>query len=222
VIDDYVNAVRYLFTREDIDHDRIGVVGVCMGGGYAISTGAREKRIKAVVSIAGGFNIGGTFQQFMGIEGFNEFARKINEITMRQYLTGDTVYIPTIAHNLSEKVPMAAMPNEEAYSYYDRTHKADAPNWSEKMTAASLEPFFAYNAIVHAPLVAPNPLLIIHGTKDLFLLPEYARQAYDAALGPKELIWIETHNHIELYDQDPYVSIAASRAIQWLNRYLNP
>jgi fermentation-respiration switch protein FrsA (DUF1100 family) len=222
VIDDYVNAVRYLFTREDIDHDRIGVVGVCMGGGYAISAGAREKRIKAVVSIAGGFNIGGTFQQFMGIEGFNEFARKINEITMRQYLTGDTEYIPTIAHSLSEKVPMAAMPNEEAYSYYDRTHKADAPNWSEKMTAASLEPFFAYNAIVHAPLVAPNPLLIIHGTKDLFLLPEYARQAYDAALGPKELIWIETHNHIELYDQDPYVSIAASRAIQWLNRYLNP
>jgi fermentation-respiration switch protein FrsA (DUF1100 family) len=87
---------------------------------------------------------------------------------------------------------------------------------------ASLEPFFAYNAIVHAPLVAPTPLLLIHGTKDLFLLPEYAQQAYDAALGPKELIWIETHNHIELYDQDPYVSIAASRAVQWLNRYLHP
>ena len=68
--------------------------------------------------------------------------------------------------------------------------------------------------------MAPAPLLIIHGTKDLFLLPEYAQQAYDAAVGPKELIWIETHNHIELYDQNPYVSIAAAQAIAWLDRHL--
>ena len=34
----------------------------------------------------------------------------------------------------------------------------------------------------------------------------YAQQAYDAAVGPKELVWIGTHNHIELYDQDPYVN----------------
>ena len=58
----------------------------------------------------------------------------------------------------------AAMPNPEAYSYYDRTGKADAPNWSDKITAASLQPYFIYNSIVHAPLVAPTPLLIIHGT----------------------------------------------------------
>jgi uncharacterized protein len=88
------------------------------------------------------------------------------------------------------------------------------------MTLASLEAFFCYNALVHVPLIAPAPLQIIHGTKDLFLLPEYARKANDAALGPKELVWIETHNHIELYDQDPYVSIAAKEAIRWLERYL--
>jgi fermentation-respiration switch protein FrsA (DUF1100 family) len=82
------------------------------------------------------------------------------------------------------------------------------------MTAASLEPFYIYNAVVHAPLVAPTPLLIIHGTKDLFPLPEYAQQAYEAAIRSKELIWIEAHNHIERYDQDPYVSEAATRAIE--------
>jgi hypothetical protein len=60
------------------------------------------------------------------------------------------------------------------------------------LTVASPEPFFAYHAIVHAPLVAPTPLLLFNGTEDLFLLPECAQQAYDAALGPKELSWIET------------------------------
>jgi fermentation-respiration switch protein FrsA (DUF1100 family) len=84
------------------------------------------------------------------------------------------------------------------------------------MAASSFGPYFIYNAIAHAPLVAPAPLLIVHGTRDLFLLPEYAQETYDAAIGPKELVWIETHNHIELYDQDPYVSEAAAHVLRWL------
>jgi uncharacterized protein len=217
---DFANAVNYLLTRADVDPDRVAVVGVCMGGGYAVSTGARDKRLKAVVSIAGGYNIGGTFQQFFGVDGFAAYYRKVNQLAQRQYETGEVEYIPTIAKSLSDDVPVAAMPNEEAYSYYDRTSKADAPNWSRRMTAASLLPYFVYNAITHAPLVAPTPLMIMHGTNDAQLLPEYAQEAYDAALGIKELVWIETHNHIEFYDQDPYVSEAAAHAIRWLDRHV--
>jgi fermentation-respiration switch protein FrsA (DUF1100 family) len=222
IIEDYSNAVSYLLTRDDIDEEKVAVVGVCMGGGYAVSTGARDKRVKAVVSVAGGYNIGGTFQQFLGVENFAKYLRKINDLVTKQYRTGEVQYVPTIAQSLSDKIPVAAMPNPEAYSYYDRTSKADAPNWSDKITATSLQPYFIYNSIIHAPLVAPTPLLIIHGTKDTSLLPEYAQQTYDAAVGPKELIWIETHNHIELYDQDPYVSEACRQIISWLGRYVGP
>jgi fermentation-respiration switch protein FrsA (DUF1100 family) len=220
VIEDYASAVTYLTTRPDIDPARVGIVGVCMGGGYAVSTAARHRGVKAVVAIAGGYNIGGSFQRFMGVEGFARYFGLVNALVQEEYRTGQVQYIPTISHGLSEKIPVAAMPIEEAYSYYDRTHKSDAPTWSEKMTAASLEPYFLYNAVVHAPLVAPTPILFIHGTKDTALLPEYAQQAYDAAHEPKELVWIETHNHIELYDQDPYVSMAAAQAIRWLDTYL--
>ncbi len=223
VIADYSNAVSYLLSREDVDRKRVGVVGVCMGGGYAISTAAMDKRIKAVVSVAGGYNIGGTFQQMMGAEGFATYQAQINALHAKQLATGEVQYIPTIAHHLSAEVPIAIMPNEEAYSYYDRTSKTDAPNWlPNHMTAASLEPYYIYNAVAHAPLVAPTPLLIIHGTTDFFLLPEYAQQTYDAAIGPnKELIWIETHNHIELYDQNPYVSEACQALVDWLGRTLS-
>jgi hypothetical protein len=121
---------------------------------------------------------------------------------------------------LSDDVPVAAMPLEEAYTYYDRTSKLDAPTWSNQTTARCLEAYFSYNAVAHAPLVAPTPMLIMHGTKDLALLPEYAQAAYDAAIGPKELVWIETHNHIEVYDQRPYVDEAAATVIEWLGRTL--
>lgn len=221
VIEDYGNAVSFLLNHEGIDHSRVAAVGVCMGGGYAVSVGARDKRLKAVVSVAGGYNIGGTFQQLLGVQGFAAYLRKVNDLTTEQYRTGEVQYVPTIAPSLSDSIPVAVMPNPEAYSYYDRTNRADAPNWSNKMTAASLEPFLIYNAVAHAPLVAPTPLMIVHGTTDFALLPEYAQQAYDAAIGPKELLWIETHNHIELYDQDPYVSLAAQAVIDWLGKQMS-
>jgi hypothetical protein len=41
-----------------------------------------------------------------------------------------------------------------------------------------------------------------------------------AAFEPKELSWIETHNHIELYDQEPYVTQASTRVVDWLARHL--
>jgi hypothetical protein len=216
IIEDYTSAVSYLLTRADVDPERIVLVGVCMGGGFAVSTAARDKRVKAVVSVAGGFDIGGTFQQFLGVDGFAAYYRRINDLVQRQYETGEVQYVPTTVPSLSAEVPIAAMPNEEAFSYYDRTSRADAPNWSNRMAASSFGPYFIYNAIAHAPLVAPAPLLIVHGTRDLFLLPEYAQQAYDAAIGPKELVWLDTHNHIEVYDQDPYVSEAVAHILRWL------
>jgi fermentation-respiration switch protein FrsA (DUF1100 family) len=63
----------------------------------------------------------------------------------------------------------------------------------------------------------PTPMLIVHGTTDLFLSPEHAQRVYDAAAGDKQITWIETHNHIGLYDQDPCVSEAAAHVIQWLD-----
>lgn len=219
VIDDFANAVSYLLTRDDIDPARVAVVGVCMGGGYAVSVAARDKRVKAAVAVAGGYNIGGTFQQMLGVDEFAAYYRKVNDLVQQQYVTGEIAYIPTIAKGLSDEVPVAAMPVEEAYSYYDRTHKDDAPNWSPVMTAASLQPYFIYNSVVHAPLVAPTPLMVIHGTTDTALLPEYAQAVYDAAQGTKELVWIETDNHIQLYDQDPYVSEAVTHILRWLDEH---
>ncbi len=220
---DCSSAVGYLLTRADIDPARIAVVGVCVGGGYAVSTAARDKRVGAVVSVAGGFNIGGTFQMFMGLDGFAGYFRQVNDVVQKGRESGEVQYIPTVsADGLSAEVPMAVMPTQEAAGYYLRTHAQDAPHWSPVMTAASLEPFFVYNGLAHVPLIGHTPLLVVHGTQDMFTLPQFAQAAYDAALGPKELVWIETSNHVELYDQDPYVSDACANIVGFLERSLAP
>ena len=220
VIADYGCAVNHLLTRDDVDPDRVGLVGVCMGGGYAVSVAARDKRVRAAVSVAGGYDIGGTFQQALGAEAFAGYLRSINDLVQQQYVSGKIEYVPTTVKALSKEVPIAGMATEEAYDYYDRTHHADAPSWSEVLTADSLPPFLSYNAVAAAPLVQPTPLMIIHGTNDAALLPAYAQSTFDAAGGIKELVWIETDNHVQLYDQSPYVEQAVSHVLRWLDGHL--
>ncbi len=65
-------------------------------------------------------------------------------------------------------------------------------------------------------------MMVVHGTRDDALLPEFVQAAYDAAAGPKELVWIETDNHVEIYDQAPYVPEAAGHAIRWLDSHVTP
>jgi fermentation-respiration switch protein FrsA (DUF1100 family) len=220
VVGDYVNAAAHLIGRDDVDATQVAAVGVCMGGGFALATAARERRLAACASIAGGYDIGGTMQAALGTEGLAAYLRTANELHDRWRDAGEVAYIPTVARELTDDVPIAVMPIPEPYSYYERTSRDHAPTWSWETTAASLEPYLTFNAISQAPLVAPTPLLIVHGTTDTALPPEKAQAAYDAAIGPKQLVWIETHNHIELYDQDPYVSQAAGNVLGWLDGVL--
>jgi uncharacterized protein len=217
IICDYANAIGYLSGRPDVAADRVAAVGVCMGGGYAVSAAAQDRRVRAVVSIGGGFNIGGTFVKALGADGFAGWMRQINDRASSQE-GAEVQYVPAVAPDPSRG--LAFMPNEEAYSYYMRTSAADAPTWENRVAVKSLQPYFIYNGIPHAALLASTPLLVVHGTEDQFLLPEYAQATYDAATGPRELVWIETHNHIEIYDQRPVVEQAANATIAWLNHTL--
>lgn len=219
VVDDYASTVSYLLTRDDVDPARVAALGVCMGGGHAVSLGARDKRLKAVVAIGGAYDTGGMLQKFMGVDGAAAFCRSINDILQQQYVNGDVRYVPAVAPGLSKEVPLAVMPNEEAYGFYTRRQK-DAPTWANLMTVGSILSLFTYNAVAQAPMVAPTPLMVIHGTRDGTMLPEYAQQVFEAAVGPKELVWLDTQNHVQLYDQGPYVDEAVEHAIRWLDQHL--
>jgi len=49
VVADLKGAFAYLATRKDVDHDRIGSVGWCMGGGYSLQLAIHEPRLAACI-----------------------------------------------------------------------------------------------------------------------------------------------------------------------------
>jgi uncharacterized protein len=51
----------------------------------------------------------------------------------------------------------------------------------------------------------------VHGKVDAYCTPEGAQAAFDRAPGPKEIEWLDTSNHIDLYDQPQFVDAAVDR-----------
>jgi fermentation-respiration switch protein FrsA (DUF1100 family) len=93
------------------------------------------------------------------------------------------------------------MTGDEPFEYYG-TSRARSPGWVNRYTTESIENLMLFNAIPYAHHVSPTPLLIVHGRNDKFCLPKYAQQVYEQAGEPKEILWLDTTNHIDLYDNE--------------------
>jgi uncharacterized protein len=215
--EDLRNAVSYMLARDDVDPERFGLCCVCLGAGYALEVAAMDRRVKAVALVAGGYNLTDAYLDFLGAEGLERFISQLNGSRQHQFDSREVQYMPAVAG--PPAYAPAAMPVQEAYEYYTSAQEREAPNWENRITVESMEHVIGWNVLGHAHLVA-QPLLVVHGTTDQLLPPRYAQEVYDRAPQPKQLEWIRTGNHVQLYDQEPYVPIAIDRIRTFLDQHL--
>jgi len=203
-------AVGVLAGRREVDPARIGMVGICLGGGYAVRTAAADPRIKAVAGIAGGYNSPIKMAQAMGIDAYRS--------ALGGFLDRYDEYLPAVAPDGGE----AAMGGDEPYAYYG-TARSASPHWRNEATRGSLHSLMTFDALGAAELLAATPLLIVHGRTDAYCSPELAREIYERKPGhDKEIRWLDTDRHIDLYDVEPYVTQAAQATADFLHRNLKP
>ena len=200
-------AVSALAARPEIDPARIGLAGICLGGGYAIRAAAADPRVKAVAGIAGGYNSPARMAQAIGTEGY----RAALAAALERY----DEYLPAVAPGGAE----AAMSGDEPYAYYG-TPRSRSPHWRNEVTRGSLHSLMTFDALGAASLLAATPLLIVHGRTDAYCSPDLARALYETKPGDKEILWLDARQHIDLYDEKPYVNQAAEAAADFLSRKL--
>ncbi|TMR09975.1 alpha/beta hydrolase [Nonomuraea turkmeniaca] len=201
-------AVGALADRREVNADRIGVVGVCLGGGYAVRAAAGDPRVRAVAGIAGAYNSPVHMARSMGIDAYRS--------ALAGFLVRYDECLPAVSPDNGE----AAMGGDEPYAYYG-TARSASPYWRNEVTRGSLFSLMTFDALGAADLLAATPLLVVHGRTDDYCSPDLARELYERAPGRKEILWLDANQHIDLYDVEPYVTQAAQATAAFLHRSLD-
>ncbi|NNF55730.1 MAG: alpha/beta hydrolase [Acidimicrobiales bacterium] len=209
-------ATSFLANHQAIDADRIGCVGICMGGGYALKHSAVDRRIKALALVAAAFNDPKVMREGIGADSYRQMMTSFAAVAGREHASGELDYIKAVSDVDGED---AAMPGAEPFEYYG-TERSAAPGWKNQMTRLSIRELLTTDLAIGADFIGPTPTLIVHGRTDNFCSPAGAQDAFDRIDGTKELMWLETTNHIDLYDQPSFVGPAIDRIAHWMASYL--
>jgi fermentation-respiration switch protein FrsA (DUF1100 family) len=210
-VEDLKAAVSFLTTQGDVDPERIGLLGICASGGYALPAAASDHRIKAVASVSGA-DIARQFR--LGADGAQDpavFAGMLDAAAAARTkeASGEGSQTFQLFPDTAEQArQLGGKHAEEGFDYYC-TPRAQHQRSVKRMTWSSVDRMATFDAFAFTGLIAPRPLLLIVGREAV--TSWMAVEAFQRAAGPKELHWIEGASHVDLYDKDEYVTPAIAR-----------
>ncbi|MFI6508116.1 alpha/beta hydrolase [Streptosporangium sp. NPDC050855] len=213
-LEDLRAAVSLLRSRGEVDGGRIGAVGICLGGGYALRFAAFDPRVRAFAGIAGAYNNPYAMRAGMSPDGYRRALASFTEVLERQDTGGETEYLPAVAEEGE-----AAMPGDEPWAYYG-TGRGASQHWRNTVTRASIRELITMDNMTGADFLSPTPGLIVHGVVDRFCSPEGAEEAYRRMDEPKRIVWLDSKVHIDLYDAEPHVTRAVEAVVAFFGEHL--
>ncbi|NMI03345.1 alpha/beta hydrolase [Paenibacillus sp. SZ31] len=217
-VEDIRSAVDYLTTLEYVDEHRIGVLGVCAGGGYAVHAAMTERRIQAVAAVSVA-NIGRGYRENDPIGMLEQVAQqRTAEARGAEPLTNP--WIPG-SHGEREAAGMNELDIKQAVDYY-RTSRGQHPNSPNRLKFTSVDSIIAFDAFHLADSLLTQPLQIIVGSiRGAFGSYHDGHDLYQrAASEHKDLFIVEGASHYDLYDKTEPVKEAVDRLDAFYKKYL--
>ncbi|MCV9939322.1 alpha/beta hydrolase [Boseaceae bacterium BT-24-1] len=218
-IEDIHGAADFITRYPGVDAGRLGLLGICGGGGYALAAAKADKRFKAIATLSM-FNSGRVRRNGFAdtqLKTVQERLQQVSKARAQEMAGGEILYAGDA--NLTDE-QIAKLPFEmyrQGYEYYWKTHAH--PNSTFKYTMSSLLDLMRWDAADQIELI-DQPLLMIAGSKaDSLYMTE---DAFPKATGTKdkELFKIEGATHIETYWVPKYVDAAMGQLTPFFARTL--
>ncbi|MFA6702941.1 MAG: alpha/beta hydrolase [Dysgonamonadaceae bacterium] len=199
--EDFSAAVDFLSTRDDVDSERIGIIGICGWGGLAINAAAMDTRIKATVTSTmydmSRVNANGYFDS-MDADKRYELRKQLNDQRTLDAKNGTYALAGGVVDPLPEDAPFFV---KDYYDYYktDRGYHERSLNsnngWNITMPLSFINmPQQSYSDEIR------SAVLVIHGEKAHSRY--FSEDAFKKLKGDnKELLIIPGAVHIDLYDR---------------------
>ncbi|MFB8041945.1 alpha/beta hydrolase [Streptomyces hydrogenans] len=218
-VDDVRAAVDHLQTLDFVDPERIGALGICAGGGYAVNAAMTDYRIKALTTVSA-VNIGTNFRR--GWYGTDSDAAAVPTLkAVAQQRTAEAAqgaepaYLPYVPAEPDENTPRDLV---EAGDYY-LTPRAQHPNAKNKfLFTKSVSRIFTFDAFHMVEDLLTQPLLVVAGSEAGSLW--MSTELHGRARSPKKLTLIEGGTHMDFYDIPKYVDQAISAATPFFTEHL--
>jgi uncharacterized protein len=202
--EDFSAAVDFLGTQSFVDRDRIGVLGICGSGSFAISAAKIDPRMKAIATVSM-YDMGAANRNALNHSLTLEQRKKIlAEAAEQRYVEftgGETQYTSGTVHELTEE----STPIErEFYDFYrtprgEFTPKGSSPKLTTHPTLTSNVKFMNFYPFNDIGTISPRPMLFIAGENAHSI--EFSEDAYKLAAEPKELVIVPGAGHVDLYDR---------------------
>ena len=216
-VEDFSAAVDFLSNHPYVDKERIGVVGICGGGGYSVSAAAIDHRIKAVATVSM-YDLGRARRQALGdVVTYEQRMKILDEIGEQR-----TREFAGAARRDNLGVPDKLSPNDtentrEFYDYY-RTPRGAHPNTATNYSFTSVAPMMNFFPFAQIETISPRPLLFIVGEKAVSAY--FSEDAYSKAAEPKELFVVPGASHVDLYDRPEYMRVSLPKLDGFFKQYL--
>ena len=200
--EDFCAAVDFLSVQDNVDPERIGIIGICGWGGMAINAAAMDTRIKATVASTmydmTRVNANGYFDSENTAEARYEKKKAMNAQRTEDYRNGGYALAGGVVDPLPEDAPQFV---KDYYAYY-KTPRGYHPRslnsnggWNITSSLSFMNmPLLQYSQEIR------SAVLLVHGEKAHSCY--FSRDAFQKLTGDnKELLIIPGASHVDLYDR---------------------
>lgn len=199
--EDFSAAVDYLTTRDDVDPEKIGIIGICGWGGMAVNAAAMDTRIKATVASTmydmSRVNANGYFDADDNADARYATKEALNKQRIIDYKAGRAELAGGVADVVPDDAPQFL---KDYWAYYKtpRGYHRRSLNSNGGWNKTSSLSFINMPILTYAGEIR-TPVLLIHGENAHSRY--FSEDTFKKLRGDnKELLIIPGANHVDLYD----------------------
>lgn len=199
--EDFSAAIDFLGLQEKVDRNKLGIIGICGFGGFALNATAVDKRVKAVATISMYDMSRVNAEGYFGSTTPEQRTKMLEEMSLQRWedaKNGTPKYPENGLGQTNEKSPQFV---KEYYDYYKtkRGFHERSLNSNGAWTATNSLSFMNMPLLTYIKEISPRPMLLIAGEKAHSRY--FSEDAFKMANEPKELMIIPNAVHVDLYDK---------------------
>jgi fermentation-respiration switch protein FrsA (DUF1100 family) len=218
--EDISYAIDALSTTPGIDPERIGVLGICAGGGYAVHTARTDHRIKAVGTVVPG-NMGTSFRSFQP-DGAAAALDTMAGARIEESRSGEPARAKWLPDTLEEAAAagLTDIDTTQAITYY-RTERGGNEHSTNRRLSRGDSLLLGYDAYHLVDQLMTQPLqVVLAGRIGNTGSYESGMRLWKLAPNPVDLLVVDGAGHYEMYDEPEYVDAAVDRLVTFYSNNL--